>query len=112
MHDNPEDPQVTGSTESLSRIWAGRRRRFARASGASDMLPVSQNAFSGAYYLHQLARIYTMVGEPDKAIDQLEELLKVPVLRFPGLAQDRPDVRSAAEEPAIPEAGGRAGTQK
>ena len=33
---------------------------------------------------HQLARIYTVVGEPDKAVDQLEALLKMPYFLSPG----------------------------
>ena len=58
----------------------------------------------GAYDQHQLARIYILVGEPEKALDQLEPLLKIPYLPLARLAQDRPELRSAAQEPAIPEA--------
>jgi len=42
------------------------------------LLPVSKDAFSGAYDQHQLARIYILVGEPEKALDQLEPLLRIP----------------------------------
>jgi len=48
------------------------------------LLPVSKDAFGGAYNLHQLARIYLLVGEPEKALDQLERLLKVPYYVSPG----------------------------
>ena len=41
-----------------------------------------------------------LVGEPEKALDQLEPLLKIPVLPLARLAQDRPQLRSAAQEPA------------
>jgi eukaryotic-like serine/threonine-protein kinase len=51
---------------------------------AVTMLPVSKDAFSGAYNQHQLARIYILVGEPEKALDQLEPLLKVPYYLSPG----------------------------
>jgi hypothetical protein len=34
----------------------------------------------GGYVQHQLARIYVLVGEPEKALDQLEPLLKVPYM--------------------------------
>lgn len=40
--------------------------------------PISRDAFVGPYIQHQLARIYTLVGEPEKALDQLEPLLKMP----------------------------------
>ena len=41
-------------------------------------LPVSVDAWYGAYRVEDLARVYTMVGEYDAAIDQLEALLAVP----------------------------------
>ena len=84
MHDNPEDPQIYG-LHGITLAYLGRKAEAIRQGERSvEMLPVSQNAFSGAYYLQQLARIYTMVGEPDKAIDRLEELLKVPYFVSPG----------------------------
>jgi eukaryotic-like serine/threonine-protein kinase len=48
------------------------------------LLPVSKDAFTGAYDQHQLARIYILVGEPEKALDQLEPLLKLPYYLSPG----------------------------
>jgi len=39
---------------------------------------MSKEAWRGAYRLEDLARIYTIVGEYDAAIDQLELLLAVP----------------------------------
>ena len=33
---------------------------------------------------HQLARIYMLVGEPEKALDQLEPLLRIPYYLSPG----------------------------
>jgi tetratricopeptide (TPR) repeat protein len=84
MHDNPEDPQIYG-LHGVTLAYLGKKAEAIREGERSvEMLPVSRNAFSGAYYLQQLARIYTMVGEPDKAIDRLEELLKVPYFVSPG----------------------------
>jgi hypothetical protein len=37
----------------------------------------------GAYLQHQLARIYLLVGEYDKALDQLEPLLGIPYYLSP-----------------------------
>jgi hypothetical protein len=45
---------------------------------------VSRDAFGGAYNEHQLLRIYLLVGEPNKALDQLESLLKIPYYLSPG----------------------------
>jgi TolB-like protein/tetratricopeptide (TPR) repeat protein len=49
-----------------------------------ELGPVSRNAFAGPYVLHQLARTYILVGEPEQALDQLELLLKIPYYLSPG----------------------------
>ena len=41
------------------------------------LAPVSQDAWQGASLQHQLARIYLLVGEREKAPDRLEPLLRV-----------------------------------
>jgi serine/threonine-protein kinase len=46
--------------------------------------PVSQDAYSGAYNQHVLARIYILTGEYEKALDQLESLLGIPYYLSPG----------------------------
>ena len=47
------------------------------------LLPISKDGYTGPYLQHQLARIYILVGEPDKAIDQLGPLLEVPYFLSP-----------------------------
>jgi len=47
-------------------------------------MPATKNAYLGPYLQHQLARIYILVGEHEKALDQLEPLLKIPYLLTPG----------------------------
>jgi adenylate cyclase len=46
--------------------------------------PLAKDAIADTYLQHQLVRIYTLVGEPEKAIDQLEPLLKIPNDLSPG----------------------------
>ncbi len=54
-----------------------------------ELLPMSKEAWRGAYRLKDLARIYTMVGEYDATIDRLESLLAVPsITAVPGLRID------------------------
>ena len=65
-----------------SRTSGGRTRRSGRAR-AVELAPISKDAYGGAYNQHQLARIYILVGEPDKALDQLEPLLKIPYYLTP-----------------------------
>ena len=48
-----------------------------------SLAPLLSDAQSGPYFQHQLARIYILVGEPDKAMDQLEPLLKIPYYLSP-----------------------------
>jgi eukaryotic-like serine/threonine-protein kinase len=50
---------------------------------AMELAPISKDAYGGAYNQHQLARIYILVGEPDKALDLLEPLLKIPYFLTP-----------------------------
>ena len=49
-----------------------------------ELGPVSRNAFTGPYLVHQLARTYILVGEPEQALDQLDALLKIPYYLSPG----------------------------
>ncbi len=48
------------------------------------LLPISRDAIGGPYLEHYLGRIYTLIGEPEKALDQLEPLLKIPYYLSPG----------------------------
>jgi hypothetical protein len=47
-------------------------------------MPISRDAFNAPYLQHQPARICLLVGEPEKALDQVEPLLKVPYYLSPG----------------------------
>jgi hypothetical protein len=47
-------------------------------------VPLAKNAPHGAYLRHQLVKIYTLVGEPEKALDVLEPLLGIPYDLSPG----------------------------
>jgi hypothetical protein len=47
-------------------------------------VPPSADATSGTYFQHQLVRVYMLVGEPEKALDILEPLLKIPYYLSPG----------------------------
>ena len=49
-----------------------------------ELQPISQDAYGGPYDQLQLARIYLLVGEPEKALDQLEPLLRMPYYLSPG----------------------------
>jgi eukaryotic-like serine/threonine-protein kinase len=46
--------------------------------------PISKDAYNGAYNQHLLAQVYILVGQHEKALDQLEPLLKIPYFLSPG----------------------------
>jgi serine/threonine protein kinase/TolB-like protein len=54
------------------------RKAEAEAGGerGASLLPASRDNYVGSYVQHQLARVYTFAGDQDKAMDQLEALLK------------------------------------
>ncbi|HTS01649.1 MAG TPA: protein kinase, partial [Thermoanaerobaculia bacterium] len=63
----------------LSLAYLGRKEEAIReGQRAVQLLPVAKDAVNGPYDQHQLVRIYMLVGEPEKALDQLEPLLKIP----------------------------------
>jgi len=41
-------------------------------------MPISREAYRGAFRAEDLARVHALVGDPDAAIDLLEELLAKP----------------------------------
>lgn len=75
---SPEEPQRHASL-GLALAYLGRKEEAIReGERAVSLQPVARDAVDGPYNQHQLARIYILVGEPEKALDQLEPLLKIP----------------------------------
>ena len=69
----------------LALAYLGRKAEaIAEGQRAVALWPISRDAYNGAYIEHQLTRIYLLVGEPEKALDQLEPLLKMPYYLSPG----------------------------
>ncbi len=64
--------------------YAGRKAEaIQRGLKATELEPPGADGVVGAYYQHQLARIYILVGDPEKALDTLEPLLKRPYYLSP-----------------------------
>jgi TolB-like protein/Flp pilus assembly protein TadD len=78
LRDAPDDAQrhvLLG----LALAYLGRKADALREGERGVALaPITKDAFSGTYVQHQLIRIYILVGEPEKALDRLEPLLKIP----------------------------------
>jgi tetratricopeptide (TPR) repeat protein len=80
----PEDGQ-RHALRGLGLAYLGRKAEaIAEGERGVALVPVSRDAFSGAYIQNQLVRIYLLVGEPEQALDQLEPLLKIPYYLSPG----------------------------
>jgi TolB-like protein len=80
----PEDGQ-RHVIRGLALAYLGRKAEaIAEGERGVALVPISRDAYFGAYIQHQLVRIYLLGGEPEKALDQLEPLLKIPYLLSPG----------------------------
>jgi serine/threonine-protein kinase len=80
----PEDAQAHVLL-GFSLALAGRHAEAMReGERAVTLTPTSRDALTGSFAQHQLARIYLLAGEPERAIDRLEPLLKIPYWLSPG----------------------------
>ena len=69
----------------LALAYAGRKKEaIQEGQRGVSLLPISKDAYTGAYLQHQLVRIYILTGEPQKAMDLLEPLLETPYFLSPG----------------------------
>jgi tetratricopeptide (TPR) repeat protein len=80
----PEDAQ-RHSLLGVALAYLGRKAEAVREGQRGvELQPISRDATTGPYMQLQLARIYLLVGEPEKALDQLEPLLRMPYYLSPG----------------------------
>ncbi|MHC4507874.1 MAG: protein kinase domain-containing protein [Planctomycetota bacterium] len=105
-----DDPNDARFHSSLGIAYAalGRKEDALREGKlAVELLPVTKEAMRGLWRVEELARIYVMVGEYDKAIDQLEDLLprpgwmSIPLLRLDpawGPLRDHPRFQKLVEK--------------
>jgi tetratricopeptide (TPR) repeat protein len=94
----------------LSLAYLGRKDEAIReAERVLALEPVTRDARSGAYYEHQLVRIYMLVGEHEKALDRLEPLLEIPYYLSPGWLAIDPNFDPLRKNPRFQRlvAGGR-----
>jgi tetratricopeptide (TPR) repeat protein len=76
-----EGRNIPAVHEALGTAYAGLGRKedaIREGKLAVEMIPVSKDAFQGPGSVITLAQIYTMTGEFDQALDQLDYLLSIP----------------------------------
>jgi predicted Zn-dependent protease len=80
----PDEPQLHALL-GLALAHLGRSAEAIReGERAVALKPVKEDATQGAYLRHQLARIYLLVGEEEKALDRIEPLMKLNYYVSPG----------------------------
>jgi serine/threonine protein kinase/Flp pilus assembly protein TadD len=73
-----QDPRYRAAL-GLAYAYLGRKEEaIQEGNHAARLHPVSKDAAQGPIYLLNLAKIYTLVGEYEQAVDQLEYLLSIP----------------------------------
>ncbi|MEJ2186208.1 MAG: hypothetical protein P8Z36_09760 [Gemmatimonadota bacterium] len=78
IQEDPEDARLYRSL-GIALAGLGQEQEAVRAAErARDLLPVSRDAVLGPESIAALARVYTMIGDYDAAVDQLDALLAVP----------------------------------
>ena len=69
----------------LALAYLGRAgQAIAEGERGVALMPMSRDAQFGPYLQHQLVRVYLLAGQPEKALDLLEPLLRVPYYLSPG----------------------------
>jgi tetratricopeptide (TPR) repeat protein len=84
----------------LALAYLGRKEEAIREGKRGVALdPITKDAFDGPQFQHQLVRIDVLVGEPEKALDQLEPLLKIPCFLSPGTLKIDPNFDPLRKNP-------------
>jgi TolB-like protein len=95
----PNDPQ-RHLFVGLALAYLGRKADAIREGlRGTELGPLSKDQGNGAYYQHQLIRIYLILGENEKALDLLEPLVKIPYVLSAGYLRIDPGFASLKGNP-------------
>jgi serine/threonine protein kinase/tetratricopeptide (TPR) repeat protein len=87
-----EQPDSDPAHSLLGYAYAGLGRKedaIREGELAAELYPISKDAYDGSTYVYNLAEIYVMVGEYEKAIDKIDYLLSIPsIISVPILQLD------------------------
>jgi serine/threonine-protein kinase len=97
VRDNPDEPN-NHMALGVALAFLGRKGDAIR-EGERAVAMRGNDGFQGPTLRHQLARIYQLVGEPVKSIEQLEALLRVPYYVSPGWLRADPSLESLRSHP-------------
>lgn len=92
LREAPENVQLIGML-GVALAYLGRTTEGVREGlRGVALMPVSRDIQLGNYLQYQLARIYVVAGQPERALDQLEPLLRKPSSYSPGGLRINPDL--------------------
>jgi serine/threonine-protein kinase len=95
----PNDAQLH-ALRGLVLAYLGRKDEAIREGlRGVELNPISKDGFGGPYMQVQLVRIYLLTGEPEKALDQLEPLVKIPYHLTPGWLEIDPTFDPVRKNP-------------
>ncbi|MGI8508712.1 MAG: protein kinase domain-containing protein [Gemmatimonadaceae bacterium] len=69
------------------------------AQATTALLPPSRDAYVGAYTQHQVVRTYILAGQPEKALDMLQPLLRMPYFVSPAWLRIDPNFAPLRRNP-------------
>lgn len=78
LEEAPDDPRIHAIL-GVTHAWLGRAEAAVRhGTRAAELYPVERDALEGPTFLANLARIHTILGHRERALDLLERVLSMP----------------------------------
>jgi serine/threonine protein kinase/tetratricopeptide (TPR) repeat protein len=74
----PDDPRLYSALGLTYAIQGEKEKAIQAGKQALELYPMSKDVLGGADYVFRLAEIYSIIGDQDDAIDQLDLLLSMP----------------------------------
>jgi len=78
VQEHPQDPRYHSALGIAYAYLGMKDRAIGEGKYALELYPVSKDALQGINYVYDIALIYTLIGEYEDAIDQLEYLMSIP----------------------------------
>jgi tetratricopeptide (TPR) repeat protein len=101
LRETPNDAQLHILYGTALAYLGRRAEAIAEGERGLALQPMATDAYSGTYNQHQLARIHTLVGEPDRAVALLAPLLSAPYFLSPAWLRIDPTFEPLRNHPGF-----------
>ena len=78
ISENPQDPRLYSALGIIHAGLGQKEEAIRQGRRGIDLMPIKKEAWRGAFQVQYLAIIYTMLGEQEKAVKLLDQLLALP----------------------------------